>query len=206
MASMTWFRPTSGIKALLDQVYAIKFSKHVPLVMILLFAVFAVWRTNNYVAHQMSVSWLVSGSLAICIELAMIAAGAACFISMREAYIRELKQEDAERARLGVYISFAMLGVTTLALMVLAGADGHMESGGNIAFVLLMLLIQFVQSCAILIFINVADLDEREKLREQFRQNHQKNIQQKASECPYCHKHVAPNNRARHMNSCPMKP
>jgi hypothetical protein len=127
-AATVQFNPVSSLRALLDQIYTIKFSKHVPLVMVLLFAIFAVWRTNHYVAAQMSVGLVVSVSLAVCIELAMIAAGASCFISMREAYIRELKGEDHDRAKLGVRASYVMLAVTTVALMVLAGADGHMES------------------------------------------------------------------------------
>jgi hypothetical protein len=207
----------NGVTALLNKIYEIKFSRHVPLVMILLFAVFAVWRTNHYVALQLNVGWVVSLSLAVCIELAMLAAGASCFISLREAYIKELRKEDNERAKIGVYAAFIMLGVTTLALVVLAGADGYLESNGNRIFVFLMLLIQFVQSCAIVVFINIADLEERAILRKQHvdyiralerqkEQEHEAFIFKSVSECEWCHRPLHPNNRRRHMASCPMKP
>lgn len=216
--SSTYFEPRSNsFKALLDKIYEIKFSRHVPLTMILLFAVFAVWRTNHYVAAQLQVGLLVSGALAICIEMAMLAAGASCFISLREAYVKELRGEDADRSKLGVWASFIMLGVTTIALLVLAAADGYLESAGSWTFVILMLLIQFVQSCAIVVFINLADLEERQLLRDQHKaymlemarkstQEREAAIIKQAKECPYCHREVHINNRQRHMSVCPMKP
>lgn len=196
------FQPESGFSALLDHIYHVKFSKHVPLVMILLFAVFAVWRTNHYVSTQMRMGGLISWPLAVCIELAMLASGAACFISMRAAYIRELKDEDVARARVGTYVGYAMFGTTTIALLVLAGADGAAESAGDIAFTLLMLLIQFVQSCAMLVFLNIADLEEREKLRVQYADYTRGVKQSLATRCPYCEREVTPNNRKRHMETC----
>lgn len=208
MAAQTLaFKPQRGsAKALLDHIYKVKFSKNVPLVMVLLFAVFAVWRSNHYIMASIGASAWISIPLAICIETAMLASGAAAFISMREAYIRELKDEDAQRARLGVYVSYVMLAVTTIALLLIAGADGAMESNGDIWFVALMLLIQFVQSCAILVFINIADLEEREIVREEYGNYQQQAAQQNANQCPWCYKPLLINNRKRHMDSCPNRP
>ncbi len=201
------YRPKrNALAALLDIVYHAKFSKHVPLVMVLLFGVFAVWRTQHYIAAQITTLPVVSWSLAVSLEIAMIAAGALCFISMREAYVRELTAQDAERARFGVGVSFVMLAITTLALLILAGADGHMESGGNLPFVLLMLLVQFMQSCAVLVFINLADMEERDKLRKEYADYKATQAQRAATTCPHCHQPVTPNNRRRHIESCPMAP
>lgn len=217
-AQVQEFEPeVNSVTAFLDKIYEIKFSRHVPLVMVILFAVFAVWRTNHYVETQLHTNPLVSWALAICIELAMLAAGASCFIAMREAYIKELRNEDSERAKIGVKAAFLMLGITTLALLVLAGADGALESNSNGVFVFLMLLIQFVQSCAIVVFINIADLEERAILRKQHADyikalatqqanETRDNILRSVNECEWCHRTIHPKNRRRHMISCSMKP
>ena len=136
----------------------------------------------------------------------MLAAGAACFIAMREAYIRELKDEDATRAKVGVYAAWVMFVVTTIALLVLAGADGAVESNTNVAFILLMLLVQFVQSCAMLVFLNIADLEERASLRVQYADYARESKQALANRCPYCEREVTPNNRKRHIDTCPARP
>jgi hypothetical protein len=147
---------------------------------------------------------------------------------MREAYIRELRKEDAKRASLGSITSYIILAITTIALMTLAGADGAMESNGDLVFILLMIMIQFVQSGTMLIFISTADLEEREKLRIAYAAYTKQQAQiatdereaqviaerQKAEQeairlsklCPYCSLPLVPNNRARHMRTCPNRP
>jgi len=196
------FQPESHLKALFDHIYEIKFSKHVPLVMVLLFAVFAVWRTNSYISTTMGVDWYISGSLAVCIELLLLASGAACFMTMRAAYIRELKQEDAERAKFGVWCAYAMTILASVVLVGIAGADGAKESSGNLAFIFIMIVLQLCQSCIIGVFINIADLEERDKLRLAHEAHKRALTRQSVNECPYCHCQVSLHNRKRHIKGC----
>lgn len=203
---------TNG-QALLDRIYGAKFSKRIPLLMVLCFAGFAVWRTHHYITVRTGVNPIVGILLALSIELAMIGSSALCFITMRASYVHELREQDAHRSAIGVRISYLVMAVTTIALLLLAGADAGVESNGDFVFIALMTMIQMVQSCAIIIFVNIADVDERDLVRDEHIQYlrdqealRRAEIQSKANECPHCFKPLEPNNRQRHIDSCPMKP
>lgn len=209
-ANTSEFKSDSSIKAFFDLIYEIKFSRHVPLTVILLFGFYAVWRSNHYISETIHLSLYVSLPLSISIELAMFACGAMCFIALRENYIRELNKIDVGRGSIGIYASYGSLLIMTVALLFIAGADGALESNHDPVFMLFMILIQLIQSILVIVFLNIADLDERDKLRKQFAQQ-QKNQQVSnaiwtANHCPHCLQRVPSKNRKRHINSCAANP
>lgn len=61
-----------------------------------------------------------------------------------------------------------------------------------------MVLAQAAQAGLIMAFIISALLDERSKLRAQF-------TDYVRLTCPYCRATISPNNRARHLASCPAR-
>jgi hypothetical protein len=206
------FRPTSGFKALLDQLYDIKFSKHTTLVVVLLSMVYTIYRTAHYLATEFALDPLVAWPTSTFIELLVLAAAAITFGSLRHAYIAELKGQDADRARVGVWLAYIALGGAFLALLFVAWSDAYRLTS-QIVPTLIMTLAQFSQMLFIVGFISAADLDEREKLRKQFQGYQDEQVKaaedearRKANECPYCHKEVRLNNRKRHLASCPAKP
>lgn len=199
------FKPAGGVRALLDQIAEVKFSKHVPLVVVLLSAVYAVWRSAHYLMVEFKLGWYVAAPTALFIELLVLAAGASVFIAQREAFVAELKQEDERLAQWGVHLTLTLLLVAFLALLGIAWADAMLVTGDTLAS-LIMVLAQAAQAGLIMAFIVSALLDERSKLRDQYAGWQRQIAQQRASECPYCHQPVSINNRARHIASCPNRP
>jgi uncharacterized paraquat-inducible protein A len=221
------FRPASGLRALLDQLYDIKFSKHTTLVVVLLSMIYTVYRTQHYLSHTFALPGLVAWPTSVFIELLVLAAAAFVFGALRHAYIAELKDVDAVRAKSGIYIGWLSLVGAFLALTFVAWSDAYSLTHEVIA-TLVMTLSQFTQMLFIVGFITAADLDEREKLRtqiaaykeeqetERIRKQAEREAEQQrlleeqarkaASECPHCHKPLAANNRRRHINSCPARP
>jgi hypothetical protein len=200
----TAFKPRGGAWALLDQLYDVKFSKHTPLVVVLLSMIYTVFRSNDYLARSFHLPWLVTWPTAIFIELLVLAASASVFIALRNAYVAELKGIDVERSRWGLWIGLIALGAAFVALLFVAGADAW-EVTQQAVPALIMVLIQGAQMLFMLGFIVAADQDEREKLREQYADYQQTSAQVKASQCPHCFKSISSNNRARHIASCPAR-
>lgn len=189
---------TTGIQAFFNQVYEVKFSKHTPLVVVLLSMIYTVFRSADYLARAFHLPTLVTWPTAIFIELLVLAASASIFIALRNAYVSELKEIDASRSRWGVGLGFVSLAIAFLALLFVAGADAW-EVTQQIVPTIIMVLIQGSQMLFMLMFIVAADLDEREKLRAEF-------IDYQANRCPHCKRPVSSNNRARHIDSCPLNP
>lgn len=189
---------TNSIQAFFNQLYDVKFSKHTPLVVVLLSMIYTVFRSADYLARAFNLPFLVTWPTSVFIELLVLAASASIFIALRNAYVAELKDIDTRRSMYGIYIGFVALGLAFLSLLFVAGADAW-EVTQQLVPTVIMVLIQGSQMLFMLMFIVTADLDEREKLRAEF-------IDYQASRCPYCKRPVSANNRARHENSCPMKP
>lgn len=195
---MTTFNPASGIRGLLDQLYDIKFSKHTPLVVVLLSMVYTVYRSADYLDRAFHLPWFIAWPTAGFMELLVLAASASVFISLRNMYIAQLKQEDVRQSQIGLGIAGVSLFVAFLALLFVAWADAYAVTQQYIPAII-MSLIQFTQMLFMVGFIVAADLDEREKLRQQF-------ADYKRGTCQYCAAPVSANNRARHERSCPMRP
>jgi hypothetical protein len=205
------FRPTSGFKALLDQIYAVKFSTHTTLVVVLLSMIYTIYRTAHYLAGEFGLGSLVAWPTSAFIELLVLAAAAITFGALRHAYIAELKNQDADRAKVGVWLAYIALGGAFVALPFVAWSDAYRLTS-QIVPTLIMTLAQFSQMLFVIGFVTAADLDEREKLRLQFQGYQEAQVKaaeaearRKAEECPYCHKPVKTNNRKRHIASCPAK-
>lgn len=206
------FRPTGTIKALLDQLYDVKFSKHTTLIVVLLSMVYTIYRTEHFLGVEFGLGWGVAWPTAIFIELLVMAAAAVVFGALRSAYIARLKSIDIGRAQFGVWLAYIALGGAFLALGFVAWSDAWRLTAQIIPS-LIMTLVQGTQMLFIIGFISAADLDEREKLRKQFAGYQEAQVRaaeeearRKAEECPYCHKPVRANNRKRHITSCPAKP
>jgi hypothetical protein len=209
--AQTW-SPGSSVKALLDQLYDVKFSKHTPLVVVLLSMIWTVYRTYDYLGRAFKMPMAIALPTATFIELLILAASASLFIALRTVFIAQLRDLDRGRAWVGVGIAALALVAAFVALVFVAWADAWALTGEYVPSII-MSLIQVTQMLFMCGFIVAADSDEREKLRQQF-EGHKRaddeaaraTIQQRASQCPYCFRAMAPNNRARHMNNCPMKP
>lgn len=199
----------SGMSALLNTLYDVKFSKHTPLVVVLLSMFYTIYRSGDYLARSFNLPWLVTWPTAIFIELLVLATSAAVFIALRAAYIAELKQQDAGRAKFGFYIGFFVLGLAFLALLFVAGADAW-EVTRQLVPTFIMVLIQGSQMLLLTGFIIAADLEERDRLRIEYANWQQMQIEQqarqKAGQCPYCSLPITPSNRARHMRTCSQRP
>lgn len=199
----------SGVSALLNTLYDVKFSKHTPLVVVLLSMFYTVFRSGDYLSRAFALPWFVTWPTAIFIELLVLATSAAVFIALRAAYIAELKQQDAGRARFGFYIGFFVLGLAFLALLFVAGADAW-EVTRQLVPTFIMVLIQGSQMLLLTGFIIAADLEERDRLRIEYANWQQTQMErqarQKAGQCPYCSLPITPSNRARHMRTCSQRP
>jgi hypothetical protein len=216
-ASTMTFRPTtSGIRALLDQLYDIKFSKHVPLLVVMLSMIYTIYRTHHYLSSKFGLDGVVSWPTATFIELLVLGASAAAFIALRAAFVAELKSEDVKLSWLGVHLSFVALALAFIALLALAGADAYALTHDWLSAGI-MTLIQAAQMIFVCGFIVNATLDERGKLRSEYadytdterleRENLERERRQlQARQCPYCNRDLDPKNRARHIASCPLKP
>jgi hypothetical protein len=201
--AQTW-RPGSSFKALLDQLYDVKFSKHTPLVVVLLSMVWTVYRTYDYLSRAFNLPALIAWPTAAFIELLILAASASLFIALRTVFVSQLRGVDQGRAWVGVGIAGLALAAAFLALLFVAWADAWALTGEYVPSII-MSLIQGAQMLFMCGFIIAADNDEREKLRGQFDGHKISTAQQAARQCPYCFRPVAPNNRARHIASCPMR-
>lgn len=203
-ATAQTFNPKSGARALLDQIYDVKFSKHTPLIVVLLSMIYTVFRSGDYLTRVFALPWYVTWPTAGFIELLVLAAAASVFIALRAAYIAELKQQDEQRAKMGVYVGFVLLFLAFLALLFVAGADAWKVTGALVPS-LIMVVIQACQMLLLIGFIIAADLDEREALRVQYADYKRETVKNAANQCPHCFKEVSINNRARHIQSCPAR-
>jgi hypothetical protein len=202
----TTFEPSrSGVKALLDQLYDVKFSKHTPLVVVLLSMIYTVYRTRDYLARTFRLADLIAWPTAVFIELLILAASAGVFIALRAAYVAELRQRDQGRSWVGVVIALLLLAAAFVALLIVAWADAYALTH-DAAPALVMTLIQFSQMLLVCLFIMFADGEERELLRQQHASYQIATTQQRAGQCPHCRRAVTSNNRARHISVCPMRP
>lgn len=188
----------SGGRALLDQVYDLKFDKAIPLAGILLSGIYAIYRSTHYLSVEFKLPILVALPTSFFIELLVLSAGALVFISQRQAFIKELEKQDQKLASVGVFISIVLLAVSFVALVGIAIADASLVTG-EFAPAALMAIIQCAQCLGICVFVVVALLDERADLRLAYRDGIMKS-------CPHCSREVTPNNRSRHIESCPMNP
>jgi hypothetical protein len=213
---MNDFRPVGGLKALLDQIYDLKFSKHVPLVVVLLSGIFTMYRSHHYLSVEFRLPELVSVPTAIFVELLVLGASASIFITQRDHFLAQLKGEDTELAVAGLYTPVIALGVSFFVMLGVAAADAWLLTSDVVA-TLLMLFIQAAQGLFIVSFIISALLDERSKLRKEYTawskseqqrldQERREEAEREARECPYCLRPVAPQNRARHVRRCPKRP
>jgi len=199
----------SGAQALLNMIYDVKFSRHTPLLVVLLSMFYTVFRSADYLTRTFNLPAYITWPTATFIELLVLAASAAVFIALRAAYIAELKRQDADRAKLGFYAGFLVLGLAFLALLTVAGADAWAVTQ-QIIPTLVMVLIQASQMLLLIGFIIAADLEERDRLRVEYADYQQQVAQQRArqlaGQCKYCGVQVSPSNRARHERACPAKP
>lgn len=206
------FAPGSNLKALLDQLYDIKFSKHTTLIVVLLSMVYTIYRTQHYLGQEFHLGSLVAWPTSIFIELLVLAAGAVMFGALRNAYIAELKGVDIDRAKIGVGIALVSLTGAFLALLFVAWSDAYLLTQ-QVGPALMLSLVQITQMLFIVGFITASDLDERERLRVQYRdyldqeqRAREEEAQRKARQCPHCFIDLTPNNRKRHIESCPARP
>lgn len=205
MAQVATFNPKTHLQALLETLYEVKFSKHTPLVVVLLSMIYTVYRTHHYLHLTFALEPVVSWPTAIFLELLVLAAAASLFIALRGMYVAELKDEDAHIAQWGVYLALTVLVVAFMAMLFVAWSDAWGVTQDYVpAFV--MSLAQVAQAILICCFIITATLEDRAKLRTEFADYARDLKQRQANQCPYCFKPVSSNNRARHMASCPARP
>lgn len=196
---------SNGIQALLDQIYEIKFNKHVPLAVVILSTFYTVYRTQHYLTAEFELALVVSVPTAVFIELLVLGASAMVFIALRADFIAHITKLDTDLTRLNVIAMTITLGAAFIALLGLAAADAWMLTK-DYAPAFVMTLVQATQMLFICGFIINATVDEREKIRRYFDEFERESKNNQANQCPYCFKPVLPNNRRRHMDACPNKP
>lgn len=226
MTAIGFVPKQSGVSALLNKIYEIKFSRHVPLTVVLLSAVYAVYRSQHYLTEAFKLNPYVSIPTAIFLELLVLGASAVTFIAFRNSYIAQLKAEDQDLSNLGVTVALTSLAVAFITLLGVAWADAWLVTHDYLGS-FLMTLAQFVQASFIVGFIVNSLLDERAVLRVEYetyqrdkRETEEKEAREKkenaekdaldraqfnATHCPHCKKPVSLNNRKRHIASCPSR-
>jgi hypothetical protein len=198
------YQSTSGIRALLDQIYEIKFNKHVPLTVIMLSTIYTVYRTHHYLGTAFNMNPWVTWPTSIFIELLVLGSSAMLFIALRADYIANAVDKNTEITNINVNLMFGTLGISFLALLGLAMADAWSVTHDVIpSFV--MTLVQAAQMLFICGFIINATVDERDKIDIELAELEKSSKTDLAAKCPYCFKSVLANNRSRHMRSCPMR-
>lgn len=195
------------IQALFDLIYEVKFSRHVPLTVVLLSAIYAVFRSQHYLSAAFKLPAYVSWPTAIFLELLVLGASAATFIAARASYVAELKQEDVGFSRAGVLLALLALVVAFVAMLGVAWADAWLVTQeGAPAF--LMTLAQATQGLFIVSFIIQALLDERARLRAEFaryqrEQTAEHRAQLRPFVCPFCESdHGSQNALFGHTGKC----
>lgn len=192
------FQPARGVEALLNLVYEVKFSRHVPLTVILLSGVWAIYRSAHWFTAEFHLPSFIAWPGSVFVELLVLAASALTFISFRAAYVAELRKEDTRMAQAGAYVALTFLGVSLAALLSIAWSDAWLMTGA-VTPAAIMTLVQLGQSGMIGIFVINALLEERAALRIEH-QSYQRGL------CQWCEQPISANNRARHMASCPSRP
>jgi hypothetical protein len=192
------FRPGSGLGALLNLIYEVKFSRHVPLTVVLLSGIYAIYRSAHWFMAAFRLPDYIAAPTAVFVELLVLGCGALVFITYRAAYVAELRKEDEQIATLGAKASLVLLAFALAALIGIAWADAWLVTKQHQpAFI--MTLVQIGQSGMIGIFVITALLDERAKLREEF-------AAYRRGVCRWCEQPISANNRARHEASCGQRP
>lgn len=200
------FEPKANpLQALLETLYEVKFSKHTPLVVVLLSMIYTVYRTQHYLSTTFKLDWYVSIPTALFLELLVLAAAASLFLALRGLYLAQLKQEDAEIAQWGVYLALTVLAVAFVALLFIAGSDAWKVTQDWVAS-FVMTFAQIAQAVLVCCFIIAATLEERAKLRTEFADYAKEMKQRQASQCRYCGRAMGANNLARHEATCRAKP
>lgn len=194
-----------GLQALLDQIYDLKFNKHVPLTVVMLSTFYTVYRTQHYLKTAFQLDWWIALPTAIFIELLVLGSSAMLFIALRSDYIATKIQKNVDITKINVRLMFATLGISFAALLGLAMADAWLLTK-DFAPSFVMTLVQAAQMLFICGFIINATIDERSKIDDELEEDAQLEKTNQANQCPYCFKPVLPNNRRRHMAVCPMKP
>jgi hypothetical protein len=196
------FAPSqSPLAAFYNKIYQVKFSRHVPLTVVLLSGVYAVYRSQHYLSSAFKLSAFISVPTANFLELLVLGASATTFIAFREDYVAQLKKADQGLSYAGVQLSVTALVIAFIALLGIAWADAWIITQKLLPAVL-MTLVQFVQAAFILSFIVNSLLEEREILRKEYEEHKRR----RALACPYCDQTVSLNNRARHISTCPLNP
>lgn len=194
-----------GIKALLDQVYDLKFNKHVPLSVVMLSTVYTVYRTHHYLGSAFQLDWFISLPTSVFIELLVLGSSAMLFIALRGDYIARKIDKNTNITKINVRLMFITLAISFAALLGLAMADAWLLTKDYVpAFV--MTLVQAAQMLFICGFIINATIDDRAKIDLDIEEDAKLDKTDQANKCPYCFKPVLANNRRRHMAVCPMKP
>jgi hypothetical protein len=205
MATLQRTYEKKGVQALLDQVYDLKFNKHVPLTVVMLSTIYTVYRTHHYLGKRFKLEWFISFPTSVFIELLVLGSSAMLFIALREDYIAHKTQKNIDITKMNVRLMFVTLGISFAALLGLAMADAWLLTKEYVpAFV--MTLVQAAQMLFICGFIINATIDERDQIDTDIEEDERNSTSNKANQCPYCFKPVLPNNRRRHMAVCPMKP
>ncbi len=205
MAITSTFQPKSGVTALFDLIYEVKFSRHVPLFVIMLSGIWAVYRSTHYFIAAFHLPPWVALPSALFIELLVLGSGAMVFIAHRAAFVAELRDGDQGIALVGAYGGLVFLAIALAALIGIAWADAWLLTH-DVQACIIMTLAQLGQSGMIMNFIITALLDERHSLREQYADLARELKQRQNQECPYCHVLVRASNRARHIRTCAANP
>lgn len=197
----TW-DPGSSIAALLDRIARVKFSTHVPLAIVLISIVYAVYRSGHWLQTALHLQPAIAWPTAVFLECLVLGGSAAVFISQRAAYVAELKNEDRGLADFGGHISIVLLLLGFVALLGVAGADAMLATSNDLGAALIMVLAQATQALLIIVMIVWALLDERAALRAQ----HGQYLLDKAGRCRFCNRPMSGNNLARHERTCRANP
>jgi hypothetical protein len=207
LTNRTFSPQRNPVQALFDLIYEVKFSRHVPLTVVLLSAVYAVFRSQHYLSAAFKLPAYVSVPTAVFLELLVLGASAATFIAARAGYVAELKREDENLSLAGVTLALLSLIVAFVAMLGVAWADAQLVTN-DAAAALLMTLAQATQGLFIVSFIIQALLDERARLRVEFaryqrEQTAEHRAQLRPFVCPFCESdHGTPNALFGHTGKC----
>lgn len=213
---------TTGV-ALLEWIKHAKFSTHLPMVVYLGLMFLTGWRSHEVFAVLLQLPDTIAWPSAVALEFMGLAAIAITFNAHRDSYIAQLKNEDYEESKIGVWVGY-ILNLAVMTMLVSVALYDAQYKTSDILGIFVLVLVQSCQAFMTISLLVAGIIEERKNLRNQLEQwkideeqrqrelekqrNElaEKQLQEDASKCKWCKKPQLPQNMKRHIDACPLNP
>jgi hypothetical protein len=198
----------------LDWFKGVKSSLRFVLAIVLVFAVYAVYRTEHYAHSVLQLPAALSWAFAVAIESMVLGGSAVQMNANLVAFHKRLHGEDGSRARSTVGLARLATAFGLFGLVLVAALDGYQLSSNPLVWVMLV-AIQLVQMLFIVCFTALEFIERSDQLTQKWRaeqaakqakackdENRKQRIAASKRECPQCKRLFSLNNYKKHVKSC----